>query len=61
MILFQIAYSSVYKISSMTVYYGSRIESKQDVRKEYRKLRRMLKEKNFLRGIFKNLLKIGLN
>ena len=38
MILFRIEYGFVYKSSSKNAYKGSRIESIQDARKEYKKL-----------------------
>ena len=43
----QIEYGCVYKSSRKTDYQGNRIESIQDIRKEYRNLRRMLKENKY--------------
>ena len=62
MILFRIEYGFVYKISSKNAYKGSRIESIQDARKEYKKLlEECWKKKIFFKSIFKNEFKRDLN
>ena len=61
MILFRLN-SCVYKIFSKTFIKGSRIESIEDNKKQYKKfLEEFWKKTNILREIFKNQLKWGLN